>query len=41
MQIAIDAAGFKPEKADKLRRAMATFAGPARFTDSRTISSTA
>jgi error-prone DNA polymerase len=25
MQIAIDAAGFKPEKADKLRRAMATF----------------
>ena len=25
MQIAIDCAGFKPEKADKLRRAMATF----------------
>jgi len=25
MQIAIDAAGFSPEKADKLRRAMATF----------------
>ncbi len=31
MQIAIDAAGFSPEKADRLRRSMATFKRRARW----------